>query len=181
MSRKRWTPEQDAIAMDPALTRAQAAARLGRTIASIEARRHKLRATGAYDASRVNLPAGRAHWLIAKTCLICGLLLPREAFARRKPQRGGPWSSECYECMARQARERIAAAQGRTRSIAVSRGKIWTGVEDDLVMRDDLTMEELAVLLERTYAAVVGRRRNVRRRLARLHPQRHQQSPPTQA
>lgn len=57
-----------------------------------------------------------------------------------------------------------AKRQRLTSELAVLNGKRWTTAEDVVVMRDDVGLVELAVLLGRSYSAVMNRRKIVRMR-----------------
>lgn len=99
--------------------------------------------------------AGRT--VLAATCSVCDELLPGSRF--NSSRRMG---FTCEEC------DRVRSSQSQRQSQAVSlqsarrRGFVWTGPDMELVMRDDLTLAELASMLGRTYASVAAMRTKVR-------------------
>ena len=56
--------------------------------------------------------------------------------------------------MLEESRTLTAKRQARTAKDAKSTGKRWTGAEVELALREDLTIEQIAGMLGRTYAAV---------------------------
>lgn len=76
------------------------------------------------------------------------------------------WGCRCEECKeaaAASTRRRRGAYQSRTLSQARNYGKEWTGPELELAARTDLTAEEVASMLGRTYAAVARMRERLQR------------------
>jgi hypothetical protein len=53
--------------------------------------------------------------------------------------------------------------QGRTRALAGNHRRPWEPHEVELLSRDDLTLEDMAHRLGRTYAAIENKRRSMRR------------------
>ena len=53
-----------------------------------------------------------------------------------------------------ESRAKSSVRQSRTSKDARSTGKRWTGPEVELALRDDLTIEQIAGMIGRTYAAV---------------------------
>ncbi|HET7355542.1 MAG TPA: hypothetical protein VFJ09_02595 [Nocardioidaceae bacterium] len=161
----RWSPQEDAVALDAALTIAEAAERLGRTPAAVKGRRQMLRGTATKYAqgARPYVAPGRAERLVAKTCYGCGRLLPAEAYHRRR-ERMGSWSVKCRSCHDQEARAGWDQRQEASRARAARRGQPWTVQETRLAL-EDRPVEEIAGDLGRTYAAVVRRRDRVRGRL----------------
>lgn len=161
----RWTPAEDAIALDATLTHAQVATQTGRTVAAVKGRRQVLRGTATKYAQGAHpyVPPGHAEWLIAKTCFECDRLLPAEAYHRRK-ERMGSWSVKCKTCHDREARAGWNQRQEASRAGATAKGQPWTAEETRLAL-EDRPIEEIAAELGRTYASVVRRRNAVRKRL----------------
>lgn len=61
------------------------------------------------------------------------------------------------------AAARLRALNNETLQTAKRAGREWTGAEMELIMRDDLTVKDMAVMLGRSYWAVVNRRQLIRR------------------
>lgn len=62
----------------------------------------------------------------------------------------------------RRALARSARVNEKSREVAVKNGDEWTGPELEFVLRDDLTVAEMAAVLHRTVYAVQAARRRVR-------------------
>ena len=58
---------------------------------------------------------------------------------------------------------RLRALNNETLQTAERAGCEWTGAEMELIMRDDLTVKQMAVMLGRSYWAVLNRRQLIRR------------------
>lgn len=160
----RWTPDEDAIALDANLTITQVAERLGRTPAAVHGRRQRLRGTATpySQGASARVAPGRREWLIAKTCFGCGLLLPAEAYHPR-PERQGSWSVKCRDCHDREARAALDERQRQSQAGATAKGQPWT-VDEIMTALQDRPISELADELGRTYASVVRVRWTARKR-----------------
>ncbi|MCR1785289.1 hypothetical protein KVF89_22305 [Nocardioides carbamazepini] len=141
-----WSAEEDALVLDRRLSAPQIAERLDRSVDSVQGRREKL---GLVMRPRPE----RDEWLIARTCTECGQLRWREEY--RVLGRDRQRVSTCVACMDAALTERTAAAQERTAGTARRHAQRWTGAEVEIARRDDLTVEQAAAMLGRTYHAVV--------------------------
>lgn len=135
----------------------------GRSQQSIESQKHKLRIkTG--PAVRNNPRAVGSRTLIARTCTVCGLLLPASWFSIKK--RNGGRLSQCRKCSPaqkyangttvktrRNSREYADKAQALTLETATRKGLEYT--ESDHAIMSDPTNTALskALAMNRTYAA----------------------------
>lgn len=160
----RWTDAEDRIVLDPSLTRAEAAERLGRTEAAVASRRQQLRGTaGTYrHKHEVTVAAGRADWMIAKTCFGCERLLPAASYYRR-PELQGSWSVKCKPCHNRESLAGLSRAQDKTRASAIANGEPWTRDEYIEALVSDLPVVEIASNLGRTYSATLRARQKARK------------------
>jgi len=148
----RWTTEEDAALLDPGKTVRELAAELGRSEAAIKSRRHHKRI-------RVHrIGPTRLDWLLAKTCPQCGRLLGTGHFHR------GPrsWSTRCRDCTRPAVQENQRGRQAETEPTATHHRDRWTGAEIDLLMRDDLSNQQVATMLGRTLYAVMAARKKAR-------------------
>lgn len=68
----------------------------------------------------------------------------------------------CADCHARLTREWAEGNQRDSLSSAVSRGNQWTGPELELLLRDDLSNQELALMLGRTHYTISVMKSKVR-------------------
>lgn len=95
-----------------------------------------------------------------------------------KPEEHGTHTGRWHGCKCQACRQvNIDQRQGqqeRTREHASSHFKRWSAVEDDVAFRTDLTTEEKALMLGRTFAAVENRLRWWQRRNGRPWQERGQ-------
>lgn len=77
------------------------------------------------------------------------------AASQRNPRTNSP------ERMAKRNRS-ASEVQARTLEGADHRYQQWTGAEMELAMRDDISARQIAIMLGRTYHAVVNMRRKIR-------------------
>jgi len=146
---RHWTEQEDAVLCDLELTAQEVADCIDRTVVAVKTRRSKL------EVVRYRHPI-HDQWLLAKTCIVCGVLRQRDEFliAGRLQRR----VSTCSTCWPALLAERAAVVQARTARSAGHHGAEWTGPEIEIVLRPDLTAEEVAAMLGRTYNAVVTAR-----------------------
>lgn len=96
--------------------------------------------------------------VLARTCPSCGTLLTTpDALLRKKSGR----LPRCHGCLIRTVRRNTQKRQAVTVENATNNGKQWTGPEMELVLRGDLSVQQLALALGRTRNAV----RYIRRQL----------------
>ncbi|WGH93890.1 hypothetical protein QDX21_03565 [Auritidibacter ignavus] len=121
-----------------------------------DAVRNFLKKQGVHRArQRKTAPHGApARWMEGCTCQKC--VEGKRAYKRAEYERYGNRQDPAVSA------ERIAMRQARTVQSARKTGKQWTGAEVEMVARRDLTIEQIATALGRTYAAVS----NVRQALA---------------
>lgn len=164
-----WTPGEDRIIRDTmALPLAEVAAKLpGRTAKAVSNRRQMVRGTRKPRVTQPPTPPrGRPHWLIAKTCPVCGRFLPADQFPGRA--RGGR-AHTCDDCITGVTRAYSDRDLTHTRPIAHHHYERWTDREADIITATDdrghwvHTAREAAVLIGRTSAAVQGARSIFRR------------------
>ena len=86
----------------------------------------------------------------------------REANAENERERKRRWRVANREKANERARRRQVAAQAQTTDAARRHGYVWTGPELEIAARDDLTVEQIALMLGRTYNAVASARRRIR-------------------
>ncbi len=87
----------------------------------------------------------------------------RDRNAEKIRARAKRYLSEHYEELRPAMQANYRARQDQTSAVAHRKGLYWTGPEVELVDRDDMTLSEMAVMLGRTYAAVVEMRSKLRR------------------
>lgn len=117
-------------------------------------------------ASKWRISAG-PRTVLARSCLECGEFLSRSAFNVSR----GYTDTTCSACRARNARRdpayrasaiesrmrRFNRAQALTRDHATHHGEEWTSSQVEILERD-ISDEDAALLLGRTYSAVRERR-----------------------
>lgn len=115
--------------------------------------------------------------LLARTCKFCGAFLPGDAFRRdsrygirsfacdlcRGRRTVAGWSQEKWEAARSRRKEEMRQRARRTRATARRGGYEWTGPELEIAARDDLTVMEMALMLGRSYNAVIKKRGLLRR------------------
>ena len=130
--------------------------------------RADLRATGRIAATPASTPAqnaettlrkGRAlmpmrsspYRVLARTCPSCGVLMTTPDHLIRKKSGSLP---RCHGCLIRTVRRNEQRRQAQTVEHATNNGNQWTGPEMELVLRGDLSVQQLALALGRTRNAV---------------------------
>lgn len=168
-----WAKEDDALALDPGLSAADVASRVGRSVTAVYARRQVLRGTSSRPRWRTNgfpqVARGRPGWLLAKSCAKCGLFCGAEEFSVRA---GGGAQSYCRACASAVVSESLRAdasrraqfdanvrrardsAQASALNGARNHRKHWTGPELEVLARAGMTHAEMAETLGRTLYAV---------------------------
>lgn len=96
--------------------------------------------------------------VLARTCPSCGALMTTPDHLIRKKSGRLP---RCHGCLIRTVRRNERKRQALTVEHATNNGKQWTGPEMELVLRGDLSVQQLALTLGRTRNAV----RYIRRQL----------------
>lgn len=157
-----WSESEDAFLLDsPHLRSREIGEVLGRTRTAVKHRRRKIGA----PVWRWPAWAVGTRRLLAKTCIGCGLLLDDSWFYRNYVT--NRWEQHCIRCrpsplydgVDRHRREDGAVlAQARTRDQATRSGEEYTSADMEVLSRPDLSLEEMAVLLGRTYNGVVDAR-----------------------
>ncbi len=127
------------------------------------------------NSSRLPVRSSLAPWhvadrtVLARTCTACGRLLDAEWFHRRNTL---PYPkalmSACIRCTNDvsqhgddRRRERRATAWREVAAVADRNNYEWTDREDAVLMRTDMTVEQMARSLGRTVPAVRHRRRKI--------------------
>lgn len=155
-----WTPEEDAIVRATMhLPLAAVAARLpGRTPRTVSWRRLRINGTVKPKVKQCPMvPRGRAHWLIAKTCVGCGDFLPAASFP---PGSRSRHADLCLTCRIRASGAAKRGDQAATRPTAEHHYQRWTIGDLDIIMATDedgrymRTAREAALLIGRTALAV---------------------------
>lgn len=97
------------------------------------------------------------QWQSGCDCGIC--LSAKRAYIRDKHERRQATMSEAEkEAEAEMGRVARSGRQHRTVLAATRNGSQWTAYEVELAAREDLTIEQVAALIHRTYEAVVNTR-----------------------
>lgn len=172
--RKPWTSHEDALVSDRSKTALELSKIIDRTAPAIKTRRRQL--SGAIKLSHATkptvLPKFHEDWqLIGKTCLTCFQFLPRDSFGMQS--NGTSRMSYCRRCKADQIKARREAdpigtseesrrsdrlRQAKSLPKATNYGKEWTGVELELISRQELSSTQLADMLGRTVYAIRSQR-----------------------
>jgi hypothetical protein len=154
-----WTPEEDEIAMDPRLTVTEKCTEkcylLGRSYAAVQGRRQLLREGRFLGTQRPWTPQEDAYIMRDDISLTEMSITLGRSYGSIHARRGrlrrlaGQPPRESCNVRAIQRREGNASA--------------WSPEQDELVMRDDLTIDQIAELTGHSYNAVVCRRHVLRR------------------
>lgn len=147
----------------PHLSHAELGALLGRSAASVQTRRSRLRTQGADIPPMRNSPAATLsrRALLAKTCTSCGLLLDADWYSKRAD---GRRMSKCRSCRAvhngssQADKPARRLAQEYTAAHAERNGAEWTDAELAIIGGSDLTLAEMALHLGRSLSAVINAR-----------------------
>ena len=169
VTRRPWEPDHDALALDPSLRAKDVAVRVGRTVTAVYARRQVLRGTSSRPRWRASsfpqLPRFRAQWLIAKTCPLCGQLLPADDFSKQRDGRRGAYCRVCNSgrtvdrrladvaSFDGQVHRRTREKQSESASRARNNRKEWTGPElEYLTSTTDRELQQAERLGRTVYA-----------------------------
>ncbi len=158
-----WTAADDAFMVaNPGLSHAATAQAIGRTIEAVRQRRYKLRLRGVrvgeLEANQMKPWHVGERRLLAKTCSGCGLLLDAEWYRPARP--GRPVTKRlCRKCT---STERGMRQPWDARPVETEGPRTkyeWTDADVAILDREDLSLNEMAQALGRTYAAVSTARR----------------------
>jgi len=92
--------------------------------------------------------------LLAKTCVMCGLLLSGSRFPRYKQ---GLYKARCRDCLSRLKREIIADVNRETNRSAINSFSRWAPEEVEWLReltRSGLTVQETAFKMGRSYRSI---------------------------
>lgn len=163
-----FTPEEDEIILAKAEPDRVIAEQLGRPLNSIRDRRYKLTHREAMlEHQRTYREANREAYLEYQRAY-------REANREAKLERQRTYREANREAMLergrayreanREARRAAVRRIRRSKVEATANARVsgrYLPAEDLVVMRDDISLLEIALLLDRTYISVVGRRRKL--------------------
>jgi hypothetical protein len=145
-SRLRWTPEEDEMVLRDDLSTLECAVRLDRSFQSVNGRRVVLRNPDRRDPRPGRSGERRQYWTPEEDALVLLNDLTVAELASMLPR--SPTAIQ-----SRRSRLRLGEDH-----LPHRRSDYWTPEDDEVLMRDDLSLSEIADLLERTLDAVQYRR-----------------------
>lgn len=114
----------------------------------------------------VSPPVNSPYRVLARTCPSCGDLMTTPDHLIRKSSGRLP---RCHGCSIATVRRNAQRRQAETLERATNHGKQWTGPEMEMVLRGDMSVQQLALALGRTRHAV----RYIKRQLIEKHDPRY--------